>query len=358
MKAAELITQLRNQLLLFTNLFSDEIKITHLVRNGNVATATTESSHGFINDQSVTVTGAFYRNTIVSISQSGRTVSVITQDIHNLTEIFTKTVTIEGADDPNVNGDFNLVKVTGDKSFEYQIDRGVVLNFSGDMFLKDEFTFESFNGRHKIDVISPTKFTFPIGDMGPSVATGDISVRYNPRISGALSNQRAIDSYTAKKTNEIWAYVVLGSSFVSKSRHIDSDSTDYLGTGSSYRQRTINDFTVLVFLPIKNEISGRAARDLAQDIEVYLAKSLLLYFPNNRFFEKVLSGIICTGNIVLSDNVSFYVHSYSYESTQDIVFEDTRNIESVSMRTIDIEYRNDNDNIIMSTDNISLYEDL
>lgn len=356
MKSSDIIHQLRNQLLLHTNLFSDELSIVSLTRAGGLATAVVSSSSNFKSGQDVTITGAFYKNNILSISQNGKTITVITKYIHNLTLDFHKYVDIQGSTNNSVNGKFQLISVPNSNCFEYVLPVADPLDFSGDIYLKDNFSYMSFNGRHKIDVISPTKFTYPIGDIGPEDAIGDISVRFNPRISGAVSTQRAVGSYTAKKDNELWAYVILGNSFVSKSRHIENDATDYIGAGAIYRQRSISEFSILVFSSTRNEISGRRARDLMQDIEVHFGKSLLLYTPPKRFSESVLSGIVSLGTSFELDSTSFYVHSFNYESTEDIVFSDTISIESASMRALDLEFLNKNDNIIMQTDDISLEE--
>lgn len=359
MKAFEVIQQLQKELPQTTNLFSEEIALVSLGRSGTEAVAMTAEPHGFTDAQYVNIVGAFGKNLWASSSINGHVITVITSEPHDLTKGFDKTVTIEGADQLDANGEFELLEVPNSCTFTYFMKDNVPGSITGDVFLKQEFHLNNYNGRHQITVTSDTEFRYAISDLVLSITVGDIVVRHAHRISGALSPERALNAYTKQETSKLWAFVLLENSSTSKSRAIDSDAIDRVGHGSVYRQPLVTDMAILVFSPITTEISGRFTRDLMQDITVFLCKSILRFKPLKRFNEFVIDRVIYSGDSTESDENSFYVHRFSFEHIEDITILDTIPVESIDLNVIDLEFlKNDpfDDTIIMSVEDIILDE--
>lgn len=359
MKAFDVIEQLQKELPQNTNLFSEEIALIALGRSGSEAIALTATPHGFITGQYVNIVGAFGKNLWASSSISGPIVTVITLEPHDLTKGFDETVEIEGADQAEANGQFNLIDVVNSFTFTYLIKDNIPGSITGNVFLKQQFRLNNYNGRHQITVISDTEFRYDISNLVIEQTVGDIFARHSHRISGALSPERALNAYTKQDSSKLWAFVLIENSTTSKSRAIDSDPIDRIGYGSVYRQPLMTEMAILVFSPMTNEISGRFTRDLMQDITVFLCRSVLRLKPPKRFNENVIDRVIYVGDSTEGDSNSFYAHRFSFQHIEDITILDTIPVQNIGLNVIDLEFlKNDpfDDTIIMSVEDIILDE--
>lgn len=354
MKASDIITQLTTELPLLTNWFSNQVDIQSLAFSGGVVTATTATAHGMTVGRQIVVSGAYETVAVSSITRSGTTATVTLSTPHNLTEGYDQTVTISGADQAAYNGRFEIVSVPNRNSFTFEVSGSPATPATGTiLYLFPSPLVTGYNGLHTItSVPTSTTFTYAISSTPSTPAAGTIITHAGFRISGAADLDRAVASYTKQSTASIWLFVVLDECIASKDRHTLNDGIfDASKRGIDYRQKIIQRFSIYAFIPTAAEISGRIARDMAQDLSILLFKSVM-----RKSFETGLSATPYAGVSFVSHNfaeydTSYYIHQFSFEQLAEIVYEDTISPPlSVAFRNIELNFNNDITAPYMTTD--------
>lgn len=355
MKSQFIIRQLQNALANFTNLFTIEIDVISAMRQLDKIIVTTAIPHGLVNNQLVNIVNAVSKNPIVSLARTGKEVTAETQYQHDLVLGFNPSVLVEGAIPLEYNGIYPLSKVISSKRFAYTINTTPLTPAIGTPFLIEDRVM-GINGRHKVTVIDTQTFSYNVSFNTPTNFQGNIKVRKNARISGAIDYEKAEQSYTKQGNNQLWAFVVLEDVTVSKDRNIDTDSTSLMASGTAYRQRTINPFSIYVFSPTINEVSGRAARDTMEDVAVFLYRSLLGFIFPSGLQAAQWSMATANGHGFYKFYDAYYVHKFEFQATCDITYGDTVGPdENVPFRDIQMVFRNDNeDEAIYMTGNVEL----
>jgi hypothetical protein len=217
----------------------------------------------------------------------------------------------------------------------------------------------SYNGAYNVTVTSPHSFTYTISGNVGTPATGDIKVKVRLRISGSVGISKTELAYSKQvDQNSYWAFVILEDSPSSKSRNTLNDADMVRTRGTDPRQKIIQNFSVYVFAPCKNQIAARETRDNMEDILPAILRSLLGYKPPTNLTEGAIYGITFTGHEFFSYTESTYIHKFSFQNLVDITFFDTiRNDRDAAFRDITINFLDpittDGDDIIM-TDDIDL----
>lgn len=324
MKAETIIRQLYDVIPNVTDYFNDVINVSTMTRNGSTVTVTTSSAHGLVNGQVVAITGANKATKIISLTQSNGIATAITNQDHDLTEGWFTDVIIGGADQPEYNGTFKLLSVPNRLTFTFKLTSNPVspATTNGDILLLNS-GIGNYNGRYTITVINPTRFTYEITSTPYSPAMGNIKIKKNIRISGAATIERAVEAYTKQPTNKLWAFVVLEDTQVNKDRYVKNDSIATRTATDDYRLRLLKNFSVYVFAPSVEGIAARTERDLMEDIEVFLYKSLLAIKIPSPFSEPSWSMITPIGNGVFEYNKAYYIHRYQFQTSFDVLIEDT-----------------------------------
>ncbi len=378
MKASDIIIFLKTRLPEFTDLFNDVFSISSLTRSGSTVTAVTTTAHGMTTNDIVHISDALSPNPLASLriatpsekqeiidylKSKGREYQSLlpasvniamaeTTNNHDQTEVWFDNVEISGASEADYNGTHRLLRVQNRKNFSYQVDGSPTSPATGSPILLENLAF-GYNGLYEVTVSDATTFTYEITGTPGSPAQGSPKAKTNPRISGALSPQRAINSYTKKATNKLWAFVVLGDVITNKDRAVLTDATSTNVPGVDYRTRQIHPFSIYVFTPSTDTISGRSQRDLMEDVSVFLAKSLLgAIFPSG-FTDSTQFKVTPLGHGVFADDNSYLIYKFDYEIVYDIVFEDTIDPgPNVAFRDIPLNFLKffaDDDEVIMST---------
>lgn len=339
-KASSIISQLMLTLPTLTNLFTDEVSITSLVKIGTTVTATTATPHGYITGQYITIIGARAPLLVTSLTRVGNVASGIVNlsTPHDLTEnnpdhdkIYITGATPSGY---NVDG-VTMLSSVNRYQFQYTVDDSLTTPATGTILLWDGAQ-RGYNGLVLITVTSPTTFTYqvPGNFLSPY---GTIIARSGYRISGAINPGRAEEAYTKQGANKLWGYVVLGETKASKSRENFTDAVSEVTSSSAYLQLEIQRIFFYVFVPITNEIAGRKARDLMEDVRIYLYSSLLRFQPDSGLTSDAPYGIALIGHRQGAYNEAYYVHEFEFEIVNEIIIEDTLipNID-VAFRDIDL----------------------
>lgn len=341
MKANDIVQQLALLLPVLTDKFTDNFSISSLVRSGTTVTATTTGAHGQAVGQQVNIIGAQAPIATTSLTRSGVIGTLVTATNHDFSEGFSTSVKISGAVEAEFNGAFTILTVPNRKTVTFTMaDSGATTATGTPLLLNGASALQSYNGLHNITVVpSTTIFEFEIADTTLGTpATGTISARTQPRISGAVDPTALLEAYTAQADQDkLWAFVVLEDVAASKSRQIDSDAVDNIQRSNQYRQQTINPFSVYIFFPTSTQVAARDARDDAQDLFRPLCQSLLFSKLDSGLAVGAQNTIIFNTHGFFAYNKSVYVHMYSFETVADLTFEDTvRHDIDVAFRDIDL----------------------
>jgi hypothetical protein len=90
-----------------------------------------------------------------------------------------------------------------------------------------------------------------------------------------------------------------------------------------------------LFIPTKDEIAARAARDAAEVMFRSLTKSLLFSSFNSQLYVGNQGTVQFRNHGSVSYQGTHYVHGYSFEQTVDLTFDDTVGEDvSVALRNI------------------------
>ncbi len=357
MKTRHIINHLRRWLPTFTDAFTDELNVVSMTRLGANIAVTTVEDHNLAVGSYVTIFGAKnpidISNLIAEESREivryglqvnpglkgqnmidlGINIAIAeTAQDHDLTEGYQEKILIENAANAAYNGEHYLLKVPNRRKFMYLLDSlPPTPDISSPKLLEDlKYGFEGF---HKVDsIIDPksylysTEFEAKLGNA----AEGTITARVKPRITGAVTIDRAIESYTPQAVDKMYAFVILNDTSANKDRAINTDATASHGIGEDFRHLILNPFSIFIFVPSKTEIAGLNARDDMQDVLPALCKGLVAYtFPPD-FLTQPYSGIIFTGHGFYAYTPVTYIHEFNFEAQEYMrlgdVFEEYINV--------------------------------
>ena len=359
MKASDVVVQLRKTLPFQTTLFSSSVNVTSLTYLAGIVTAVTSTPHGLSTNNLVVITGALTPNPITSLTRVGDVAYATTDANHDLTEGYPDgddtTVTIQGASSAAYNGVHKLLSVPNRRNFTYEVLGSPATPDLGPAELLENKAF-GYNGAYLITVINSTTFTYTLPYIVGTPAQGTIEAYFHLRVTSAVSVERAVDMYSKFNTNELWAFVVLDDVSISKDRAIESDPPQKINSGIDYRLTEINPFSVYVFAPETYSLSGANARDVMEDVRIYLYKCLLGYkFDtglNAELLHNALWMVYTTGHSRIDYNGAYYIHQFRFESVSDISYADTIGPDiNVAFRDIDLNFIKNEDvaQVIMHT---------
>lgn len=341
MKADFIIRQLYDTMPFLNDYFSDSINVLSLTRLGSTVTVTTNTSHGLVTGNYVSIVGAKNPTRIVSLTRVGNIVTAITDQDHDLTEEWFPNVEITGANESEYNGTFPLLSVPNRLTFTYRITGSPVspATTSTEILLLTA-GIGNYNGRFLVNVINNTRFTYELTPPFPyTPPMGNIKLKKNIRISGAATIDRAVESYTKQPNNKLWAFVVLEDTNVNKDRFVRNDAIATRTPADDWRMRLIKNFSIYVFAPSVEGIAARTERDLMEDIEVDLYKSILSIKIPSPFTEPTWSLVTPVANGVFEYNKAYYVHRFQFQTSVDIVKADTAfNPFTRAFRDLDLNY--------------------
>jgi hypothetical protein len=326
-KAADVIRALAAGFVTQTRLFSRIVSITSLSASGGIATAACATEHGYSTGDYVYISGAQAPVQVSSITRTGDIATAITTQPHDLTKnadelFYNPTVKVSGADQAAYNGDaITLLTVPNRNEFTYAVSGSPATPATGTILAFDDKE-RGYNGLKQITVVDANTFTYEITGT-PQPAIGTIVSHSNIRVSGAVDDERAIESYTKKLANEYWAFVILDNTDPSKDRSILNDSTGAPIVGNDFRQMMMQNFHILVFAPTKNEIAAREARDTMEDVYSFLVKSLCRTIFETSFSDSTTFQLISLGHDKFDYYKGFYVHKFNFQISNFIIFSDT-----------------------------------
>lgn len=331
MKALDIIGQLYAKLAQFTDLFTDDLTVTSLTISGSTVTAVTSAPHGLTTGKNINIVGAIVPNPITSLTQTGNISTLVTQFAHDVVlnqglkgngAKQDTLITVSGANEADYNGTKLVLSIPDRNTITYQIANDPSSPATGSPVL-EEIISGVYNGLQTITRLDDTTFTYPTPFTINSDAIGTILARKEHRISGSIDENRIIDAYTKQTFEKYWAFVVLGEVVPSKNRAVTSDAISSFNAQDDPRQRILQDFSVYVAAPSTSEIASRAVRDTMEDVNVFLARSLLGFKASSGLSETPISGVTFSGHGVSFYDRGFYLHRFEYQTLFDITEADT-----------------------------------
>ncbi|MGD9276248.1 MAG: hypothetical protein PVJ67_03695 [Candidatus Pacearchaeota archaeon] len=358
MRSLDIIKQLRINLPKYTNYFTDEISIVQITSSGLVATVETSAAHGLITGNYVHISGTLVPNDIILLESDDHGIATATtSNDHDQTESLpnqTFNIEIIDADQSEYNGSHELLTVSNRRNITYSIEGTPITPATGAAKLLEDLKY-GYNGWHQITYVDDTHFTFSIQKVLGSPAYGTPICRVQPRISGGVDIDRILDGYTKQDPNKLWAFSVLSNRVANKDRQTMTDATVSPGKAEAYRQLVIQPISIYVPIPATTEIAARAARDLADELLPFLCRSLLRTRLPSGFDQPPYSGIVFSGDNFFIYNHAYYVHEFTFETTEYITYYDTIDDgRGVAFRDIDVNYLSSFNDEIFMTDSINL----
>ena len=345
MRAKDFIIQLSQRLPQLVDDFTTSFSVSSLTRSGTTVTATTTAAHGLTVGRSVNVVGAQTPITISTITRVGIVATLVTAADHDMTEGAFTTVELSGSNESEFNGTFTLLKVPNRRTITFLVvDIGPTSATGSPLLLNGSSPLQSYNGLKKVtSVPTTTTFTYEITDSTLfTPASGTITAKTNPRISGAATVERALDSYTSQKTDEAWMYVVMNDVVASKSRSLQIDGTDNIQRTNHFKQFLSQTVSLLVFLPTPKQISGRKARDRAEELFRPISQSVLFAKFDSLLASGKYNALMFNEHGIQGYNTAFYIHRYTYEMTLLMGVDDTIGAdEDVAFRDIEMTQAHD-----------------
>ncbi len=322
MKTQDIVRQLYTTLPALTDMFTTNLSISTLSALNGTATAVTSSAHGLTTGDYVFISGAQWTTAVSSILESTGIATATTASDHDLTMVWNQSITVFGATNPLYNVSHTLRSVPNRRTFTFEINPSVESPALGSIFMQEPDRL-GYNGWSQITVLSTTSFSYQNSFLvGASTATGTMSARRLPRITGAATVQKAVAAYTKYSANQLYLFAVLGRTRADLGRNSTSIAAYSPESESIYRQNLIQQFDLYLFVPSENSYAGREARDLSEEIAIYLYKSILgAAFPTYLVDEP---SSICSflESETYSYQNSFYIHRFGFEYISQITQND------------------------------------
>lgn len=326
MRAKDFIQQLSARLPALVNDFTNSFSVSALSRVGTTVTAITTTDHGLAVGRSVNVVGAKTPISISTIGRVGIVATMVTLTDHDMTEGAFDEVVITGATEAEFNGTFSLIRVPNRRTVTFLVaDSGATSATGAPLLLNGSSPLQQYNGMYKVTAVpTTTSFEYEIADSTLfTPAAGTISAKTNPRISGAATSERALDSYTKQKTDEAWLYVIMNDAVASKSRALEIDGTDNIQRTNHFKQFISQTVSFLVFIPTSGQISGRAAMDRAQELFQPICQSVLFAKFDSLLATGKYNALMFNEHGIEGYNTAFYIHRYTFEMTLLMGIDDT-----------------------------------
>lgn len=321
MKSFDVVQHLAKNLPRFCDDFTSNSDIVSLSLSTNTVTATTALDHGLTVGAQVNIQGAQTPITVSTINRVATIATVTTATDHDLTEVTGSKVELNGANEAEFNGTFDLLTVPNRRTFTMSVQDSGATTFTGTPILLNGFSiFQSYNGLYNVET-TPTNTTFtytlPHSGLVSPVSSSGIVAKQSPRISSAVDFEGLVAAYTAQPQDDAWLFAVLGDGAVSRSRANLNDSTDIIHNVQDFNQKIVQGLSLFVFMPSSAEISGNSARDKCEGLLSPILKSILGYqFPS--YLGETSFPVVMVNHGMEFYNSAFYVHRYEFEATQTV----------------------------------------
>lgn len=353
MKAEDVVRQLAANLPRFSSLFTTNTEISNVVIEATTPitttlSVTTSTPHGLSVGKGVNIQGVLYTIDISSFTRVGTIGTIVTTQDHDFTlgqqggalsgEGSTNAIT-SGADQPEFNGTFKITGVLNRQTIQVEMEDAGPTAATGLMQLNNgASSLQQYNGLFEVIAVpTDTSFSYVVPFSSVTLPLVDNAiVKGDVRISATNSLDSVVAAYTEQAVNNLWMFVVLEDVVASKDRRILSDATENIQRSQYYRQQITQPVTLYVIFPTAEEqIAGRQARDIAEELFQPICRSILFKRFNSLLTVGEYNPLNFISHGFTAYNSAYYVHQYTFEQVADITFPDTVGLdEDVAFRDI------------------------
>lgn len=320
-----------------TDRFSDNAIVSAEIIAGTPQTLrVTDTAHGLSAGSKVVLIDGKIDNSITGVVDNlDGTLRFTTAKEHDLTLDFIPEIELAGFTNPAFNGVFPLDSVPSRTLFEIEAGSLPVLN--GNEVLRENWQL-GINGTFTIDtIVDANTYDILLTDKPEFTPQTVPSLRRASdfRIYISVDLDRAESHYTKKTDlNDLVLYIAMGDSNISKDRNLKNDATIQNTAGQQKRPLNINTFSLIIFMPTKNETAAARAVQIAWDTlyKLFLAVASGIQFDDfgNSAYQTAEIG---HGAGVYTN--AYYSHVYDFEYSFEVTQEEeflTQFIESRAFR--------------------------
>ncbi len=350
MIAQDIVNQLAKRIPLFTDGFSTTLSVVSIVPVGTTATLTTASAHGIIDGQNVSIIGAQAPVQIdtATFTRTGSFATIETLQDHDLTLSERdkanggKSITISGANEPEFNGEFSLLKVLNRRKVTISVADSGPVTITGSPLIENA-NGGIFNGLVAASNITATTFDYELPISYPLPAAGNPKALTDINIVAVLDvNQYLNDVYTKQVVGKDQLVVQLGDVSRSKSRSEETDASDSALGEDGYNPTIIQSFAVYIVQNVTDLLAASPARDKVESeyIPAILQSLERASFDSGFSFSEFKSIMTAHGVFAYAEpdskNKALYVHEVTFEQLARLDKLDTVGSEdTVAMRNVD-----------------------
>jgi hypothetical protein len=233
----------------------------------------------------------------------------------------------------------DLVDVLNRRTFIFSVAGNPVTPATGTIKMYEDIK-AGYNGLNIVNsVIDAYTFTYAITSTPESPALGaSIKLYKNLAITGDVTIERFLQSYSGEPDNKFWIVVILGGSFSSKDRQTMSDAVSTSTNHNTVnRPRVVDPFSIYIVAPCSDTLTAMTLRDGMGLIFNVLNKSILFHvFPTETACQTNI-GVSWTKDEMHEYDVARYIHRFDYEFVYDLVNTDGVDVDNnVAFRDIDL----------------------
>ncbi len=303
---------------------------------------------------SIIVNDSLIDNPIIGVAwyAEDKILRFITKQKHDLTEgydrnLFNGKIRLTGFSDPALNQDHILISVPNQYTFEIGWLGSITL--TGNEILRENVEL-GINNNWVIN--SATTNTFDILLTGvrkfePGVLPQVKSVT-NVKIDVVIDEKTARSLY--KKGNHL--FIIMEDGRSGKDRNIDSDANNLNTSNTEQLQEIINEFSINIFLPTSQTLTGAQAIDLCwSELLLYMFYCLHGVSFENKEDSNYLTSFLRHGSVLYTG--AYYEHSYTFQYVYEINYKQSfgdRFIKTVPFEKINISFheKEEGSNIILN----------
>jgi len=322
MKLSDLILRTSSVLPLFDPRFTDNIVITAVSKTGDDVTVTAPG-HQLKVGKKIIISGVKTDIPLTDITTTNGIATAKSTVDHDLSLGFPVNAQIASGESA-YNGVFKIEDVPpfdpelplgpGFFSFTFKVV-GTPPPSTGTL---STFHTLGFNGVQTVtEIVDDNNFKYQLQNDRLTTGSGpNMLLMKNPRISGAATLDRAIDSYTRQNDGEIWGFFIFGGMDTSSDRTVDNDSKNEKIKAADFKLRLINDVTLFLFIPTHTDLSGRSAIDTAQELAKPIYKTLAGYIVDTEFTTEQQTMLMPSAHFLEDYQKAFLIYAFDFQVTQ------------------------------------------
>lgn len=341
MKIADVARFFSENIVRHTGYFSNGIGgVTSVSASGTDITVTTSGAHGLAAGDLISVPSVSLENVITAVATAAQNIRFTTAADHDLTLSYHPDVELRGFTVSAWNGNSDLKAVPNRRNFDISGDGKPptlpVLN--GNEVLREKIEVGVF-GPNLVQVSSATTNTFTFGaaiDLTGRTVKIESIVK-GVRVAACINLERAIESYTKQQPDKLWAFICPENATVSKDRKAGTDAVSERGHGTSMIETLLDNFSLFIVAPCRDEISGVRALDVCRHtLLLPILKTLRGVKFSTGTSRPTQNAVIMTGHGLSAYTGAYLVYQYTFQFVSRLGDEDQNKFTgSVAFRDID-----------------------